>query len=75
MSCSIHRFKFQGQGQGTSAKPSDTQAAQAMNARLQEMMAVRAAQDGGNFKARYEHPEAIQGLKTTPSAGTGAGGS
>lgn len=52
MSCSINRFKFQ----GTPAKPSDSQAAKEMETRLKEMMSVRSAQDGGNFKARYEHP-------------------
>ncbi len=50
MSCSIHRYKLS----GIPVKPSDSQAAKEMEARLKEMMAVRLAQDGGDFKARYD---------------------
>lgn len=69
MSCSINRFKFQ----GTPAKPTDTQAAKEMDARLQEMLAVRSAQDGGNFKARYEHP-GTSGTPGTPTSDPGGSG-
>ncbi len=66
MSCSINRFKFQ----GAPAKPSDSQAAKEMEARLKEMMSVRSAQDGGNFKARYEHPVGAPGVSGAPGIPT-----
>jgi hypothetical protein len=48
MSCSINRYKFV----GSSGKPADTAGAKEMDARMKEMLAVREAQDGGNFKVR-----------------------
>lgn len=55
MSCSINRYKFvgsAGKSTGSNTSASSSEAAKAMEARMQEMMAVRAAQDSGNFKAR-----------------------
>jgi hypothetical protein len=52
MSCSINRFKIQG-----TERPSDPWLVKDMDNRMKQMMAVRTAQDSGNFKARYEHPD------------------
>jgi hypothetical protein len=51
MSCSINRYKFV----GSCNKTKDTataEGAKEMEARMKEMLAVREAQDGGNFKVR-----------------------
>ena len=50
MSCSINRYKST--NTGTSNKVPDTAVAKEMEARMKEMLAVREAQDGGNFKVR-----------------------
>ncbi len=53
MSCSINRYKFVGNvGNAGKSDTLNTASAKAMETRMQEMLAVRAAQDGGNFKTR-----------------------
>ncbi len=47
MSCSINRYK--NCGSSTPRRP-ETESAKAMDARLAEMMAIRSAQDRGDFK-------------------------
>ncbi len=64
MSCSINRYKFV----GSSGKAADTAGAKEMEARMKEMLAVREAQDGGNFKARPSwDPVHTKPASTTPS--------
>jgi hypothetical protein len=50
MSCSINRFKFVGNAGDT--KTPNTSAAKELDARMKEMMALREAQDHGDFKFR-----------------------
>jgi hypothetical protein len=68
MSCSINRYKFTG---GCAAKTPDTTASKEMEARMKEMLAVREAQDGGNFKVR---PSWDPVAKTTPEVNSSSAG-
>jgi hypothetical protein len=52
MSCPINRYKFTNTNTNTNTNSSNTAAAKEMEARMKEMLEVRAAQDGGNFKTR-----------------------
>lgn len=76
MSCSINRYKFVGGGSSGNCKKPDTTAAKEMEARMKEMMAVREAQDGGNFKVRPSwdtvttKPTNITNNITEPPTGT-----
>jgi hypothetical protein len=66
MSCSINRYK----NCGTSSTPRrpETESAKAMDARLADMLAVRTAQDRGDFRART-----VQVGETTTATATAIG--
>jgi hypothetical protein len=68
MSCSINRFKSVGNAGSTKAPNTDS--AKELEARMKEMLATRAAQDGGDFKFRpgFASPSFPTSAPTQPSA-------
>ncbi len=51
MACPLNRNKFAGSGYCKDENAASSTTAKEMNDRLKELMAVREAQDGGNFKS------------------------
>ncbi len=66
MSCSINRYKFVG---GCTSKKETTEDAKELEARMKEMLEIRAAQDKGDFK-KVVPPAQVVPQSTVPSGGT-----
>ncbi len=69
MSCSINRYKFVGSGSSSSGTKENTEGAKELEARMKEMLEVRAAQDKGEFK-KVVPPTQVVPQSTVPSGGT-----
>lgn len=67
MACPLNRNKFTGSGYCKETSDVAT-AAKEMNTRLKEMMAVREAQDGGNFKTTTSWSSSAPSLSGDPGA-------
>jgi hypothetical protein len=67
MSCSINRYKFVG---GCASKKETTEGTKELEARMKEMLEVRAAQDKGEFK-KVELPQSRSSMQPQPSVPPG----